>query len=72
MDDKNLTSVYHLKFITFLFFQISICVRWVYVETLPSSAWPMMNDFWVTSGYGVAKSDPTTGIIESENLGDNQ
>ena len=47
-------------------------IRWVYVETLPSSAWPMMNDFWVTSGYGVAKSDPTTGIIESENLGDNQ
>ena len=46
-------------------------IRWVYVETLPSSAWPMMNDFWVTSGYGVAKSDPTTGIIESENLGDN-
>ena len=46
-------------------------IRWVYVETLPSSAWLMMNDFWVTSGYGVAKSDPTTGIIESENLGDN-
>ena len=45
-------------------------IRWVYVETLPSSAWPMMNDFWVTSGFGVAKSDPTTGIIESENLGD--
>jgi uncharacterized lipoprotein len=20
-------------------------IRWVYVETLPSSAWPMMNDF---------------------------
>ena len=47
-------------------------IRWVYVETLPSSAWPMMNDFWLTSGYGVAKSDPTMGIIESENLGDNQ
>ena len=44
-------------------------IRWVYVETLPSSAWPMMNDFWVTSGYGLAKSDPTSGIIESSNLG---
>ena len=39
-------------------------IRWVYVETLPSSAWPMMNDFWVSSGYGVSKSDPNTGIIE--------
>ena len=47
-------------------------IRWVYVETLPSSAWPMMNDFWVTSGFGISKSDPTTGIIESENLGDNK
>ena len=44
-------------------------IRWVYVETLPSSAWPMMNDFWVTSGYGLAKSDPTSGIIVSSNLG---
>ena len=46
-------------------------IRWVYVETLPSSAWPMMNDFWVTSGFGLAKSDPTTGIIESDNLSNN-
>ena len=38
-------------------------IRWVYVETLPSSAWPMMNDFWITSGYSLAKSDPTSGII---------
>ena len=43
-------------------------IRWVYVETLPSSAWPMMNDFWVSSGYGVSKSDPNTGIIESQNI----
>ena len=47
-------------------------IRWVYVETLPSSAWPMMNDFWVTSGYEIAKSDPNTGIIESTNLGKDQ
>jgi outer membrane protein assembly factor BamC len=44
-------------------------IRWVYVETLPSSAWPMMNDFWVTSGYGLSKSDPNSGILESDNLG---
>ena len=40
-------------------------IRWVYVETLPSSAWPMMNDFWLTSGYGLSIADPNTGIIES-------
>ena len=44
-------------------------VRWVYVETLPSSAWPMLNDFWVTNDITIARSDPTTGIIESANLG---
>ena len=27
-----------------------------------------MNDFWVSSGYGVSKSDPNTGIIESQNI----
>ncbi len=47
-------------------------IRWVYVETLPSSAWPMMNDFWVSNGFGLAKSDPTTGIIESDNLSNNE
>ena len=41
-------------------------IRWVYVETLPSSAWPMMNDFWLTSGYGLSLADPNTGIIESD------
>lgn len=44
-------------------------VRWVYVETLPSSAWPMLNDFWVTNDIKIARSDPTRGIIESANLG---
>ena len=47
-------------------------IRWVYVETLPSSAWPMMNDLWGTSGYGLSKSDPTSGIIESDNLGSSE
>ena len=41
-------------------------IRWVYVETLPSSAWPMMNDFWVSSTYGLSQSNPNTGIIESK------
>ena len=40
-------------------------LRWVYVETLPSSAWPVMKDFWTASNYGLSLSNPNTGIIES-------
>ncbi len=43
-------------------------LRWVYVETLPSSAWPIMKDFWVSSQYGLGASDPNTGHIESESI----
>tara|TARA_Y100000741_G_scaffold237786_1_gene181976 strand:- start:1106 stop:1831 length:726 start_codon:yes stop_codon:yes gene_type:complete len=49
-------------------------LRWVYVETLPSSAWPVMKDFWISSNYGLSLSNPNTGIIESktiEGLGNN-
>ena len=49
-------------------------LRWVYVETLPSSAWPVMKDFWTSSSYGLSLSNPNTGIIESkamESLGNN-
>tara|TARA_B100001778_G_scaffold29961_1_gene21710 strand:- start:300 stop:1283 length:984 start_codon:yes stop_codon:yes gene_type:complete len=41
-------------------------LRWVYVETLPSSAWPVMKDFWTASNYGLSLSNPNTGIIESK------
>jgi outer membrane protein assembly factor BamC len=41
-------------------------LRWVYVETLPSSAWPVMKDFWSVSKYGLSVSNPNTGIIESK------
>ena len=41
-------------------------LRWVYVELLPSSAWPVMNDFWAVSKYGLSTSNPNTGIIESD------
>ena len=40
-------------------------LRWVYVETLPSSAWPVMKDFWTSGNYGLSLSNPNTGIIES-------
>ena len=43
-------------------------LRWVYVETLPSSAWPVMKDFWTASNYGLSLSNPNTGIIESNTI----
>ena len=43
-------------------------LRWVYVETLPSSAWPVMKDFWISSSYGLSVSNPNTGIIESKTI----
>ena len=46
-------------------------LRWVYVETLPSSAWPIMKDFWTASDYGLSLSNPNTGIIESNRVESN-
>ena len=40
-------------------------VRWIYVETLPSSTWPLMKDYWNSNEYGLSSEDPSTGIIES-------
>ena len=41
-------------------------IRWIYVETLPSSAWPIMKDFWSGNKYGLSEEDPNTGVIESK------
>ena len=27
-------------------------IRWIYVETLPSSVWPIMKDFWSRNKFG--------------------
>ena len=40
-------------------------LRWLYVETLPSSAWPLMKDFWANSEYGLFFEDPNVGVLES-------
>ena len=41
-------------------------LRWLYVESLPSSVWPMMKDFWSTSKYGLDYEDPNLGVIDSQ------
>jgi outer membrane protein assembly factor BamC len=39
---------------------------WVYVETLPSTSWPIMSSYWDTSKYEVISKAPNTGVIKIE------
>jgi|TARA_B110000438_G_scaffold13405_1_gene12958 outer membrane protein assembly factor BamC len=43
-------------------------IRWIYVETLPSSVWPIMKDFWGANQFGMMEEDPNAGIIQSKPL----
>ena len=43
-------------------------LRWLYVETLPSSVWPLMKDFWSSGDFGLTFEDPNTGVLESANM----
>ncbi len=43
-------------------------IRWLYVEALPSSVWPLMKDFWASSNFGLSYEDPNSGIFESQEL----
>ena len=38
----------------------------VYVETLPSTSWPIMSSYWDTSKYTVISKTPNTGVISIE------
>ncbi|MEL0238348.1 MAG: outer membrane protein assembly factor BamC [Gammaproteobacteria bacterium] len=38
-------------------------LMWIYVETLPSTSWPISKSFWETSSYPVLESNPTSGEI---------
>jgi outer membrane protein assembly factor BamC len=37
---------------------------WIYIETLPSTSWPISKNYWDTSIYQVTKADPNTGEID--------
>ena len=41
-------------------------LMWVYVETLPSTSWPIMSSYWDTSKYTVISKTPNTGVISIE------
>ena len=37
---------------------------WIYIETLPSTSWPIAKNYWDTSKYEVVGADPISGEIE--------
>ena len=39
-------------------------LMWIYIETLPSTSWPISKNYWDTSIYQVTKADPNTGEID--------
>ena len=39
-------------------------LMWVYVETLPSTSWPITKSYWNTSSFEIITSDPLTGEID--------
>ena len=39
-------------------------LMWIYVETLPSTSWPISKSFWETSDYEIISANPVTGEID--------
>ena len=39
-------------------------LMWIYIETLPSTSWPISKNYWDTSEFDVTKADPITGEID--------
>ena len=39
-------------------------LMWIYIETLPSTSWPISKNYWDTSIYEVISADPNLGEIQ--------
>ena len=39
-------------------------LMWIYVETLPSTSWPISKSYWETSDYEIITTNPVTGEID--------
>ena len=39
-------------------------LMWIYVETLPSTSWPITKSYWNTSSFEMLNADPLTGEID--------
>ena len=37
---------------------------WIYIETLPSTSWPISKSYWETSDYDVISTNPEIGEIK--------
>jgi outer membrane protein assembly factor BamC len=44
--------------------------RWLVVKGEPDKVWPLIREFWVETGYPLAREEPNTGIMETEWLDD--
>ena len=40
--------------------------RWLVVKGEPASVWKAVRDFWIDSGYTLARENPETGIMETD------
>ena len=40
--------------------------RWLVVQGEPATVWPVVREFWVDSGFTIAREEPNTGILETE------
>ena len=38
-------------------------LMWIYVETLPSTAWPISKNYWEASSYKIVSADAESGVI---------
>ena len=39
-------------------------LMWIYVETLPSTAWPISKNYWEASSYKILSADAESGVIK--------
>ena len=39
-------------------------LMWIYVETLPSTAWPISKNYWEASSYKILYADAESGVIK--------
>ena len=39
-------------------------LMWIYIETLPSTSWPISKNYWDTSVFDVTRADPISGEID--------
>jgi outer membrane protein assembly factor BamC len=44
--------------------------RWLVVKGEPAAVWPLVRQFWIDSGFTLAREEPNAGILETDWLDD--